>query len=243
MRNLYYILYTAILLQSCGFQSRKYTNGYFGRNAHTYETQTHSLTYKPQTYSENPEVDNLKLLIESNLSTEIPSNRKGLEIQKQTSPAPTARSEIKEIKKHETNDTLKLKLQREKRDSTYVNPKEIDHWVKIRRKNTLCKGITLCLTLFASLLLPLSIDDNALFIALAIVSVILIIFSLRIVIADIKLHRLMKSRPTEDKIKNWYKQQHRRNVLAALLLPLNGIMLYMCAILAVLGIAILFGWV
>ena len=56
MRNLYYLLYTAILLQSCGFQSRKYTSGYYGRDYQNVPPPKHETISVPKQLNESSQL-------------------------------------------------------------------------------------------------------------------------------------------------------------------------------------------
>jgi hypothetical protein len=242
MKNVTYSVLMMLLLTSCGFQSRKYTKGYHGKD--------HEVWHKTETSKSPVEGPSSALIKNDDLTTD--RNPNTIEYTEKT---PLITGEISEINTSPptaaapllrdgecTSDTLKLGLGLTQEEKMAMQPPHEFHpLIKKRRWDYLILGISSLFSYIAGLEafghtsgLTTSLGVA---IVLVLASMISIWYTFRSLRNIFSMRKLMKGRSREDRDSLWYSHLKFNNIISVIFSPALLILLFLTGIFLIIGLA------
>ena len=239
MRKIILWILMVLLIQSCGFQSRKYTTGYYANFSREVETSAHPIVKTALSADKN---DSTKFF-HSNQSSPIVSTKT---FQFEHSPSlKTTSTSLEElqsseltIQKNNTSqvDTLKLRFDHKKKDKSELKPPH--DILKLRNKRRV-DALLSVLSFVAAILFLLAAEYNSdAFWGLLGTSLINIWMVFRMHRDFRQMKKLMRSIFCENQDKKWFLRQEKRNNLAVVFTPFYLAMLILSLMLFTIGIFI-----
>ena len=220
-------------LQSCGFQTRKYTTGrYFEFARNHYFEKADPLAEKINLTEQDSDKTEVKAFID-----QIPNSIASVD--KLEHPVVTS-TRVMNLKEVNIVDTIKIpsgKLEEEKAELR--PPKELQPLVIQRRRDTFYTFLSCAVMIIVGFITFYSPSYWA-GSGLTIISLVTTWMSVKTLKDLLKMRKQMKKIPLEEKNQKWYHSLKIKNTIASIFIPFYLFVLYMAILLAIFGVVIFF---